>query len=68
MYNIGENWWLFLLLTTWDLAWKGISLWKAARHSQRNWFVALLIINSLGILPIIYLKFFQKKKSHKEIL
>lgn len=62
MYNFGENWWLFLLLTTWDLIWKGISLWKAARHSQRNWFVALLIINSLGILPIIYLKFFQKKK------
>lgn len=68
MINLGqENWsWIVILLaTTWDLAWRGFALWKAARNSQRYWFVALLIINSVGILPIIYilyLKFFRKKK------
>lgn len=68
MINLGqENWsWIVIvLLTTWDLAWKGFALWKAAKNNQRYWFVALLIVNSVGILPIIYilyLKFFRKKK------
>lgn len=53
---------LLILLIVWDLVWKGISLWKAARNGQKNWFIALMIINSVGILPILYLKFFQKKR------
>jgi methionyl-tRNA synthetase len=47
----------------WDAVWKGIALWKAARNNQLKWFVALIIINSLGVLPIIYLKFFQRKQT-----
>jgi len=43
------------LLVVLDLILKGISLYKSARKDQRVWFVALLLINSLGILPIIYL-------------
>ncbi len=66
MYNVVNNWWFFLVLTTWDLVWKGVALWKAARGNQRYWFVALIIVNSVGILPIIYLLFFQKKKIHKK--
>jgi hypothetical protein len=54
--------WL-LPLALWELAWKGIALWKAAQNDQRNWFVALIIINSIGILPVLYLGYFQKKKS-----
>lgn len=38
---------------------KGFALWNAARNSQTYWFVALLIINSLGILEIIYLIWFR---------
>ena len=44
--------WPFVLL---DLVLRGISLWRAARKEQKFWFVALLIVNSLGILPAIYL-------------
>ncbi|MBI2617503.1 hypothetical protein HYW55_05180 [Candidatus Gottesmanbacteria bacterium] len=44
-----------------DLLFKGIALWRAARHNQRNWFIALLILNSAGILPIIYLTLFERK-------
>lgn len=43
------------LLVALDLILKGISLYKSARKDQRVWFVALLLVNSLGILPIIYL-------------
>jgi H+/Cl- antiporter ClcA len=50
-----------ITLLAWTLVWKGISLWRSARHEQKGWFIALLIINSLGLLPIIYLAFFQKK-------
>ncbi len=51
---------LFIILLAWSLIWKGIALWKCGRNNQLYWFVALLIINTLGILEIIYLLFFQK--------
>ena len=46
----------------WTLYWKGRSLWKAAQAGDRNWFIALLIINTLGILEILYIYIFSKKK------
>jgi len=46
---------IILLITIWDLIWKMIALWKSARRDQKVWFVFLAIINSVGILPIIYL-------------
>ncbi len=51
---------LFVALIVWTFAWKAIALWHASRHGQRWWFVALLVINTAGILEIIYLKWFQK--------
>lgn len=61
--DMGSNYWNWLLpLIILDLILKGISLWKAARHTQKGWFMALLIVNSVGILPILYLLFFEKKK------
>ncbi len=50
------------LLVIWELFWKGIALWKAGNNKQSVWFVALLILNTLGLLEIIYLLFFQRKK------
>jgi len=54
------NWLLPLVVL--DLILKGISLWRAARYNQKGWFIALLVVNSVGILPVIYLLFFEKKK------
>jgi len=54
---------LLVLIILWSLPWKGVALWKAARHNQPAWFVALLIINTVGILEITYLYFFQKNKN-----
>ncbi|MBU0628966.1 MAG: hypothetical protein KKC75_07280 [Nanoarchaeota archaeon] len=52
----------------WDLIWKGLALWKAARKKRYIWFIALLVLNTIGILPIIYLLFVpkQKKKQQKK--
>ena len=43
------------LIVLWSLFWKGLALWHSGRRNQPWWFVALLIINSVGILEIIYL-------------
>lgn len=51
---------LILILVLWELFWKGIALWKAARESQRYWFIAILILNTAGILPILYIFLFKK--------
>ena len=48
----------------WDLIWKGFALWRAGRNNQPNWFIALLVVNSIGILPIVYLLGFQKKPNN----
>lgn len=38
-----------------DLVLKGFALWRSARKGQNAWFIALLIVNSMGILPLVYL-------------
>ncbi len=53
--------WVVAGLIAWTLLWKGIALWKAAGHRQGGWFIIMLVLNSLGILEIIYLAFFQRK-------
>lgn len=59
---IPPEWLVWMIpLMIWDVVWKGIALWHAARNGQKYWFVALMLINSVGIVPIVYLKFFQKK-------
>ncbi len=52
-----------LVYILWELPWKGVGLWKAAQLSHKRWFIAILIFNTLGILPIVYLKFVAKKYS-----
>lgn len=46
----------------WEAIWKLIGLWHSAKNNQIIWFILIGILNTLGILPIIYLLFFQKKK------
>lgn len=53
---------LFFILYLWSLFWKGFGLWRAAKASQRNWFIAILVLNTVGILEIIYLFKFAKPK------
>jgi len=53
---------LLFALFLWGLVWKGIALWNAAKTNQKNWFISLLVINSIGILEIVYLLYFSKRK------
>lgn len=49
----------------WSLFWKGMALYRAARNEQKGWFIALLVINTAGILEIVYLLFFSKPAASK---
>ncbi|MGD0252814.1 MAG: DUF5652 family protein [Verrucomicrobiota bacterium] len=51
---------VIILLAIWDGVWKLIAMWKSARHNQLAWFICLAIFNTIGILPILYILFFQK--------
>jgi len=52
--SANDLWWIIPLII-WEFVWKGLALWRSARLKQTEWFIALLVINSAGLLPIAYL-------------
>lgn len=53
---------IFSLLIIWSLIWKGIALWRAARNNDKWWFIAFLVVHTLGILEIIYIYLVRSEK------
>ena len=54
---------LLIAAVVWSLIFKGIALWHAARNHQKRWFIVLLILNTVGILEIVYLIWFRKDRA-----
>ena len=46
---------LLPVLLIWSSFWKGLALWHSGRRGQAWWFVILLVVNTMGILELIYL-------------
>jgi hypothetical protein len=46
---------LVIVALLWSLLWKGLALWRAAKRGDTWWFIAFLVLNTLGILEIFYL-------------
>lgn len=59
---INENQTILLILVLWALPWKIYALWNAVKSNHKGWFVALVILNTFGILEIIYIFIVAKKK------
>jgi len=57
---------LLVILFLWTIPWKVYALWTAAKRDDKKWFVVLIIINTVGILEIIYI-FKIVKKSGAEV-
>jgi hypothetical protein len=57
----------FIIAIVIELVFKGVALWKCGRNNQLVWFIAIFILNTAGILPIVYLLAFQKNKNYKVI-
>lgn len=51
---------LLVVLFVLDLILRAIALWRSARNGQLFWFIALLFLNTMSVLPIIYLLIFAK--------
>ena len=76
--GVGQHWWglpliggfavIAILVMVWTLVWKGLALWKAARSGSKVWFVVLLLVNTLGILDILYIYVFSKKGAIQKII
>ena len=54
---------VIIVVTIWSSIWKAIAMWKSARNNQIVWFVCVLIFNTVGLLEIIYLAFFQRDRN-----
>ena len=57
-----DYWWLIVLYSLYIIPIKGWALWRAARREEKGWFIALLIVNTAGILELIYIFGISKDK------
>lgn len=57
---IQQNLWV-IILVLWQIPWKGWALWKASRASDKTWYITLLLLQTLGILDILYIFVFSKR-------
>ncbi|MDP3800029.1 MAG: DUF5652 family protein [bacterium] len=53
---------MLAFFVVWSIYWKGRALWRASHLNSKPWFIALLVINTLGILEILYIYIFSKRK------
>jgi hypothetical protein len=53
---------LILVLVLWSSIWKAFALYRAGSLRSVPWFTVLFILNTAGILEILYLFVFSKKK------
>jgi len=64
--NIGlTNPYILLVLVIWSLIWKAIALWRSSQNGQKVWFGTFVVLHTLGLVEIIYLIFFSKRKQKK---
>jgi len=54
---------LLIALAIWSIPWKGFALWKSARRGEKIWFIVLLLINTVGVLEILYIFLFSEKEN-----
>jgi len=61
-----ENLGILILLLLWTLPWKGVALWRASHRKEKKWFTALLVLNTLAVLEILYIFVFSKRAGDKK--
>jgi len=53
---------LIVIIAVWNFVIKALALYRAGSLQQKGWFVALLLINTVGILELVYLLSISKRK------
>lgn len=59
---------VLIVLGIWEIFWKGIGMWYSAGKKQTAWFVCILIFNTVGILPIVYLLMHKPWEDKKRVV
>jgi hypothetical protein len=52
----------FVIILIWSQVWKFLALWKSARNNSSVWFILFALVNTMGILEILYIFVFSKMK------
>jgi hypothetical protein len=60
--QLGIPLWMFVVFMVWSYTWKLLALWKSARKNSPVWFIILALVNTAGILEILYIFVFSKMK------
>lgn len=60
--ELGISLWLFVIIVIWSFVWKLLAMWKSARKKQVGWFIVLALLNTVGILQILYYFVFSEMK------
>lgn len=58
---------LIVVLVVWSAIWKAWALWRAARNGALAWYIVMLILNTAGILEIIYIFGFSNYSKKKNV-
>jgi hypothetical protein len=58
--QLGISIWILVVIIIWSAVWKLIALWKSARKGHVAWFIILAIVNTVGILEILYFYIFSE--------
>jgi methionyl-tRNA synthetase len=63
---MGVNPYTILAIVLWTLPWKAWALWLAARRGDLWWFLALIVVSTLGIVEMLYIFFIAKQNDSRE--
>ena len=58
--QLGISIWILVVILIWSAIWKLIALWKSAKKGHVAWFIILAIVNTIGILEILYVYIFSE--------
>ena len=56
---------IIIILIIWETVWKLIALWKAGRNNHLAWFICIALVNTIGILPIVYILIHRDKPTEQ---
>lgn len=65
--QLGMPLWAFVIILIWSLTWKLLALWKSARKGSIFWFIILGVVNTVGILEMLYIFVFSKMNFENKI-
>ena len=63
--QLGMNIYLLAIIMIWSFAWKLSALWKSARRRSLFWFIVIALVNTVGILEILYIFWFSENSHLK---